>query len=144
MMGLAASWLFQKPSSPIFASSSLRRFCFVGRSKRVPDGDHPGRKRFDRGREVFVNHGLTLGSEGENANGAQSSSAYSRTGMLTPLGVGVAAGSSTIGTSSSTRTIAISSQPSRLGQRTQSDQTFSGRESFGTTSKLSFSKKRCS
>src|SRR3954463_12592086 len=69
MTGLAASWLFQKPSSPIFASSSLRRFCFVGRSKRVPDGDHPGRKRFDRGGEVFVNHGLTLGSEGENANG---------------------------------------------------------------------------
>ena len=35
--------------------------------------------------------------------------------MLTPLGVGVAAGSLTSGMSSSVRTIAISSQPSRLG-----------------------------
>src|SRR5437667_8616145 len=73
-------------------------------------------------------------------NGVQSSSAYSSTGMLTPLGVGVAAGSSTMGTSSRTRTMAISSQPSRLGHLTQSDQTFSGSESFGTTSKPSFSK----
>src|SRR5438132_9577119 len=60
MTGLAASWLSQKPVSPIFDSSSLRRFCLAGKSKRVPDGDHPGRKRFDRGREVFVNHELTL------------------------------------------------------------------------------------
>ena len=60
MTGLAVSWLSQNPELPIFSSSSLRRVCLAGKSKRVPDGDHPGRKRFDRGREVFVNHGLTI------------------------------------------------------------------------------------
>ena len=49
--------------------------------------------------------------------------------MLTPLGVGGAVGMTIIGTSCSSRTIAISSQPSRFAQRTQSLHTFSGRES---------------
>ena len=65
--------------------------------------------------------------------------------MLTPRGVGVARGSSArTGTSCSVRTIAISSQPSRFGHRTQSLQTFSGSVSLSTTSKPSFSKNRCS
>ena len=46
--------------------------------------------------------------------------------MLTPLGVGGAAGPVTIGTAGSSRTIAISAQPSRLGHLMQSDHTFSG------------------
>src|SRR3712207_3747483 len=54
---LAASGLSQNPPSPIFASSSLRRFCLLGKSKRVPDRDDPGRKVFDRLREVLVDHG---------------------------------------------------------------------------------------
>ena len=64
--------------------------------------------------------------------------------MLTPFGVFAAVGISMIGTSGSTRTIAISSQLSFFGQRTQSLHTFSGRLSFGTTSNPSFSKNRCS
>src|SRR5438128_2486007 len=50
----AASWLSQKPGSPIFASSSFLRACFAGRSKRVPDRNDPGREVFDRGGEVLV------------------------------------------------------------------------------------------
>ena len=64
--------------------------------------------------------------------------------MLTPLGVGAAVGMTIIGTSCNVRTIAISSHPSRFGQRTQSLQTFSGSVSLLTTSKPSFSKKACS
>ena len=39
---LALSWLFQKSAAPILSSSSLRREILAGKSKRVPDGDHPG------------------------------------------------------------------------------------------------------
>src|SRR6185369_6346812 len=55
-MPLAVSWLSQKPGSPIFASSSLRRAFFWGTLKRVPDRNDPGRKVFDRLRQVLVNH----------------------------------------------------------------------------------------
>src|SRR5215217_8375070 len=54
---LAASWLSQKAPSPILASSSFRRESLVGRSKRVPDRDDPGREVFDRGGQILMNHG---------------------------------------------------------------------------------------
>ena len=54
---LAASELSQNPGSPILVSSSFFRACLAGRSKRVPDGDHPGRKVFDGLGEVVVDHG---------------------------------------------------------------------------------------
>ena len=34
----------------------------AGKSKRVPDRDDPGRKGFDRLREVLVNHGRSVAS----------------------------------------------------------------------------------
>src|SRR3954454_21671475 len=53
---LADSGLSQKPASPIFASSSLRLACLVGKSKRVPDRDDPGGKVFDGLAQVLVDH----------------------------------------------------------------------------------------
>src|SRR5689334_5630029 len=53
---LAASWLSQKPVSPIWDSSSFSRADLLGKSKRVPDRDDPGGEGFDGLGEVFVNH----------------------------------------------------------------------------------------
>src|SRR5690242_2274773 len=53
---LAVSWLSQKVVSPILASSSFRRASLVGKSKRVPDGEHPGAEVFDRGGKIVVDH----------------------------------------------------------------------------------------
>src|SRR5437763_1315225 len=54
---LADSWLSQKLVSPILASSAFLRAVLVGKSKRVPDGEHPGAEVFDGGGEVVVDHG---------------------------------------------------------------------------------------
>src|SRR6476660_2454602 len=53
---LAASGLFQKPSAPIFSSSSFRRLSLPGKSKRVADGNHPRREGFNGLGEVLVDH----------------------------------------------------------------------------------------
>src|SRR5438105_7307585 len=54
---LAVSWLSQKLVSPILASSSFLRASLVGKSKRVPDGEHPGAEVFDCGGKIVVDHG---------------------------------------------------------------------------------------
>src|ERR1700689_4959238 len=74
---LAASWSFQKPSLPILSSSSFRRASLVGKSKRVPDGDHPGAEGFDGLREVFVDHGLRLGGAEGNSKSSLKFSVFS-------------------------------------------------------------------
>jgi hypothetical protein len=43
----------------------LFRAIFAGKSKRVPDGDHPGAEVFDGGGEVVVGHDGDVMREGE-------------------------------------------------------------------------------
>src|SRR3954467_15826127 len=73
-MSFAASWLSQKPGSPIFASSSFLRDCFAGKSKRVPDRNDPGREVFDRGGEILVgqaHRSSKLADAGDGCHGSR-------------------------------------------------------------------------
>src|SRR5438552_1167038 len=78
---LAVSWWSQKPGSAIFDSSSLRRACLVGKSKRVPDGDDPGAEGFDGLGEVLVDHSWVLPEDRESGRLKESYRRCARAGQ---------------------------------------------------------------